>query len=226
MFSEMFYKLWDKGLIQLAVWETLYMTIIASLMAYIIGLPLGVLLTVTDSRGIRPVSWLNKLLGFIVNFFRSIPFVILMVAMLPAAKLIVGTALGNKALIVMLVIAAAPYVARMVESSLKEVNYGVIEAAQSMGAGNFQIITKVLLPEAKPSLILGAVISMVTILGYSAMASTIGGTGLGQVAIIYGHQRSNDDITWVCVFLTVIIVQIIQELGTRLARRTDKRIKE
>lgn len=226
MFSEMFYKLWDKGLIQLAVWETLYMTIIASLMAYIIGLPLGVLLTVTDSRGIRPVSWLNKLLGFIVNFFRSIPFVILMVAMLPAAKLIVGTALGNKALIVMLVIAAAPYVARMVESSLKEVNSGVIEAAQSMGAGNFQIITKVLLPEAKPSLILGAVISMVTILGYSAMASTIGGTGLGQVAIIYGHQRSNDDITWVCVFLTVIIVQIIQELGTRLARRTDKRIKE
>lgn len=226
MLSEMFYKLWDNGLIQLGVWETIYMTLIASAIAYAIGLPLGVVLTVTDDSGIHPVRWLNRALGLVVNFFRSIPFLILMVAMLPVAKLIVGKSLGNSAMIVMLVIAAAPYVARMVESSVKEVGAGVIEAAQSMGAGNFQIIWKVLLPEAKPSLILGAVISMVTILGYSAMASTIGGTGLGQIAIIYGHQRRNDDITWICVFLTVIIVQIIQEVGTHIARCTDKRAKK
>lgn len=226
MFSEMFYKLWDNGLIQMAIWETVYMTLISSVIAYIIGLPLGVVLTVTSDDGIHPIRWLNKLLSLVVNFFRSIPFIILMVALLPVAKLVVGTSLGNKAMIVMLVIAAAPYVARMVESSVKEVGAGVIEAAQSMGASNFQIIRKVLLPEAKPSLILGAVISMVTILSYSAMASTIGGTGLGQVAIIYGHQRSNSDITWICVFLTVIIVQIIQEVGTHIAHRTDKRIKQ
>ena len=128
-------------------------------------------------------------------------------------------------MIVMLVIAAAPYVARMVESSIKEVDAGVIEAAQSMGSNNLQIVTKVLLPEAKPSLIMGAVISMVTILGYSAMSATIGGTGLGQIAISYGHQRFNTDVKWVCVFLTVLIVQIIQELGAAIARRSDKRVK-
>ena len=226
MLSEMFYKLWNNGLIQLGVWETVYMTLLSSAAAYLIGLPLGVILTVTDREGIHPIPWLNRVLGLVVNFFRSIPFIILMVAMLPVAKWIVGTSLGNKAMIVMLIIAAAPYVARMVESSLKEVDAGVIEAAQSMGAGNFQIVWKVLLPEAKPSLILGAVISMVTILSYSAMASTIGGTGLGQIAIIYGHQRFNPDVTWICVFLTVLIVQIIQEAGTWIARRTDKRIRQ
>lgn len=225
MLSEMFFKLWDKGLIQLGIWETVYMTFISSFFAYLIGLPLGVILNVTDKNGIRPMPKLNKVLGFIVNFFRSIPFIILMVAMLPVAKFIVGTSLGNKAVIVMLVIAAAPYVARMAESSLNEVNAGVIEAAQSMGATNFEIVTKVLIPEAKPSLINGAAISIVTILGYSAMAATIGGTGLGQIAIIYGHQRSNGDITWICVFLTVIIVQVIQELGRYIAVKTDKRIK-
>ncbi len=223
MLSEMFYKLWANHLIQIGIWETVYMTFLSTAIAYLIGLPLGLILTVTDEGGIRPVRWLNRLLGFVVNFFRSIPFIILMVAMLPVARLIVGTALGNKAMIVMLVIAAAPYVARMVESSVKEVDAGVIEAANSMGANNLQIVLKVLLPEAKPSLILGAVISTVTILSYSAMASTIGGTGLGQIAIIYGHQRSNDDITWICVILTVIIVQIIQEVGNTIARRTDKR---
>ena len=185
MFSEMFQQLWDKGLIQLGVWETIYMTFISSFFAYVIGLPLGVILHITSKGGIHEMPKLNKILGFIVNFFRSIPFIILMVAMLPVSKAIVGTQLGNKAVIVMLVIAAAPYVARMVESSLKEVDAGVIEAAQSMGANNFEIITKVLIPEAKPSLITGAAISIVTILGYSAMAATIGGTGLGQIAIIY-----------------------------------------
>ena len=225
MLSEMFFKLWAKGLIQLGIFETLYMTVISSFFAYLIGLPLGIILSVTDQNGIRPTPWVNRILGFIVNFFRSIPFVILMVAMLPVAKFILGKSLGNGAVIVMLIIAAAPYVARMVEGSIKEVNAGVIEAAQSMGCTNFQIIMKVLLPEAKPALIHGAVISMVTILGYSAMAATIGGTGLGQIAIIYGHQRSNADITWICVFLTVIIVQVIQIVGTYIARKTDKRIK-
>ena len=225
MLSEMFFKLWAKGLIQLGIFETLYMTIISSFFAYLIGLPLGIILSITDQNGIRPTPWVNRILGFIVNFFRSIPFVILMVAMLPVAKFILGKSLGNGAVIVMLIIAAAPYVARMVEGSIKEVNAGVIEAAQSMGCTNFQIIMKVLLPEAKPALIHGAVISMVTILGYSAMAATIGGTGLGQIAIIYGHQRSNADITWICVFLTVIIVQVIQIVGTYIARKTDKRIK-
>ena len=225
MLSEMFYKLWNNGLIQLGIWETIYMTLISSAVAYLIGLPLGVILNVTDDGGIHPVKWLNRILGFVVNFFRSIPFIILMVAMLPVAKLIVGTALGNKAVIVMLIIAASPYVGRMVESSLKEVDAGIIEAAQSMGSNNFQIVFKVLLPEAKPALITGAVISMVTILGYSAMAATIGGTGLGQIAIIYGHQRSNDDITWICVLLMVVIVQVIQEVGTRIALKSDKRIR-
>ena len=226
MFSEMFYKLWNNGLIQLGIWETVYMTLISSAFAYLIGLPLGVILNVTDKKGIAPHPKLNSVLGFVVNFFRSIPFIILMVAMLPVAKFLVGTMIGNKAVIVMLIVAAAPYVARMEESSLNEVNVGVIEAAQSMGASNFEIICKVLVPEAKPALITGAAISVVTILGYSAMAATIGGTGLGQIAIIYGHQRSNDDITWICVFLIWIIVQVIQELGRYIAVKTDKRINK
>ena len=226
MLSEMFLDLWSNGILQRGIWETLYMTLLSTVIAYAIGLPLGVVLTVTDKGGLHPIPWLNRVLGVVVNFFRSIPFIILMVAMLPVAKLIVGTSLGNKAMIVMLIIAAAPYVARMVESSIKEVDGGVIEAAQSMGANNFEIVCKVLLPEAKPSLIMGAVISMVTILGYSAMSSTIGGTGLGQIAISYGHQRFNPDIKWICVFLTVIIVQIIQELGTAIAHRSDKRIRQ
>lgn len=225
MFSEMFYKLWDNGLIQMGIFETVYMTFIAAAFSYLIGLPLGVILSVTDQGGICPNRWVNRILGFVVNFFRSIPFVILMVAMLPVARFILGTSLGNGAVIVMLIIAAAPYVARMVESSIKEVGSGVIEAAQSMGCTNFQIITRVLLPEAKPSIFNGAIISTVTILGYSAMAATIGGTGLGQIAIIYGHQRSNGDITWICVLLTVAIVQLLQIFGNMLVRKTDKRIK-
>ena len=226
MFSDIFYKIWDAGLIQLGVWETIYLTLIPTVIAYLLGLPLGVLLCVTDKEGLHPLPVLNKILSVFVNIFRSIPFIILMVAMLPVAKFLVGTSLGNKAVIVTLVIAAAPYVARMVESSLKEVDAGVIEAAQAMGTSNFRIVTKVLIPEAKPSLIVGAVISTVTILGYSAMAATIGGTGLGQIAIIYGHQRSKPDVIWVCMILIVIIVQVIQEVGMLIARRTDKRIRK
>ncbi len=225
MFSDMFYQLMDKGIIQLGIWETIYMTLISTVVSYVIGLPLGLILCVTDKEGIHPVPWLNRIIGIVVNIFRSIPFIILMVAVLPAAKIIVGTSLGNKAMIVTLIIAAAPYVARMVESSVKEVNKGVIEAAQAMGTPSFKIVFKVLIPEAKPSLIVGSVISMVTILGYSAMAGTIGGTGLGQIAISYGYQRYKDDVIWVCVVLTIIIVQIIQEAGMLIARKTDKRIK-
>ena len=217
--------LWESGKLGLAIWETVYMTLLSTLISYLIGLPLGIVLTVTDKDGIRPIPVLNKILGFIVNIFRSMPFIVLMVAMLPVAKLVVGTSFGNRAMIVMLVIAAAPYVARMVESSIKEVGAGVIEAAESMGASHFKIIYKVLIPEAKPSLIIGAVISTVTILSYSAMASTIAGGGLGSIAILWGHQRSNDEVTWVCVALIVIIVQVIQELGMRLASKTDKRAK-
>ena len=179
----------------------------------------------TDKDGICPVLWLNRIVGFIVNIFRSIPFIILMVALLPVAKLVVGTSFGNKAMVVVLIIAAAPYVARMVESSIKEVDKGIIEAAQAMGTSTGKIITKVLIPEAKPSLIIGGVISMVTILSYSAMAATIGGGGLGQIAITYGYQRYNNDIIWICVVLTIIIVQIIQEAGAFIAHKTDKRIK-
>lgn len=226
MFSEMFIKLWENGNITLAVWETVYMTLVSTAFSYLFGLPLGILLSVTDDGGIKPVKWFNSTLGFIVNIFRSIPFIILLVALLPVAKLIVGKTTGNGAMIVMLVIAATPYIARMVESSIKEVGAGVIEAAQAMGTPTFKIITKVLIPEAKPSLIIGAVISTVTILGYSAMAATIAAGGLGGIAILYGHQRTNPDIIWVACILIVIIVQIIQTVGMRIAHKTDKRINK
>ena len=231
--SEMLVKLWDNGLLQMGVWETIYMTLLSTGFAYLFGLPMGVILWVTDKNGLPQVGKgkqmacriINCVLGFVVNFFRSIPCIILMVAMMPVARLILGKSLGNGSVIVTLIIAAAPYVARMVESSIKEVNAGIIEAAQAMGCTNAQIVLHVLLPEAKPSLIQGAVISTVTIFGYTALAATLGGTGLGQIAIIYGHQRSNGDITWLCVVLMVVIVQLIQLVGTFIARRTDKRIK-
>lgn len=219
-------QLIEKGVLQLGVFETIYMTFISAFFSYLFGLPLGVLLSITDKGGICPIPWLNKILGFVVNIFRSIPFVILMIAVLPAAKLIVGTSLGNKAMIVTLIIAAIPYVARMAESSIKEVDSGVIEAAQAMGTLSIKIVFKVLIPEAKPSLLVGAVISLVTILGYSAMAGTIGGGGLGMIAITYGYQRFQNNIVWICVLLTVIIVQLIQEVGTFIARKTDKRISK
>ena len=225
MNNDLLSQLIDKGILQLGVWETIYLTFISAFFAYLFGLPLGILLSITDKGGIRPIPWLNKILGFIVNIFRSIPFVILMIAVLPVAKVVVGTALGNKAMIVTLIIAAVPYVARMVESSIKEVESGVIEAAQAMGTSSIKIVFKVLIPEAKPSLLVGAVISLVTILGYSAMAGTIGGGGLGMIAINFGYQRFNDNVIWICVLLTVIIVQIIQEVGMLIARKTDKRIK-
>ncbi len=217
-------SLWSNGTFALGVWETLYMTILSTAIAYVIGLPVGVLLFITDKGGVKQNAVINKIVGIVVNILRSIPFIILMVAFLPVAKFIVGTSMGNAAMVVMLVIAAAPYVARMVESSLKEVNAGVVEAARSMGASTFQIVTKVLLPEAKPSLVIGAVISTVTVLGYSAMAATIGGGGLGKIAITLGYQRFKDGIIWTAVILTVLIVQLIQELGNLIVKKIDKRL--
>jgi len=225
-FSPTLVQLWEEGLIWTeGVLPTLYLTAISTVLAYIIGMPLGILLHYTSKDGIKPIAWLNKTLGIIVNILRSVPFIILMVALIPFARLIVGKSYGNSAMIVTLVIAAFPYIARMVESSIKEVDKGVIEAAQSMGISNFKLITKVLIPEAKPSLITGAVISTVTVLSYTAMASTISADGLGAIAIINGHQQMNNDVIWVCCLLIVIIVQVIQEIGMLISRKSDKRIR-
>lgn len=221
--SVLFSQLWADGGFWLGVWETLYMTITSAVFAYVIGLPLGVVLVITDRDGLTPVVWLNRILSILVNILRSIPFIILIVALIPFSRAILGTSIGNGAMILMLVVASAPYVARMVESSLKEVDKGVIEAARSMGANTFQIICKVYLPEAKPSLIVGAVISTVTILGYSAMSGTIAGGGLGALAVTQARPSNAQDVIWLCVALMVIIVQIIQEVGMFIARKTDKR---
>ena len=222
--SDLLIKLWQNGILQLGIWETIYMTLISTFFAYLIGLPVGLILRMTDRDGIHPIGWLNRTLGIIVNALRSIPFIILMVAMLPVAKAIVGTSLGNRAVIVTLVIAAAPYVARMVESAAKEVDAGVIEAALSMGASTLRIIWKVIIPEAKPALITGAVISTVTILGYSAMSGAVGGGGLGKLAIMYGYNRYQTDIMFITVVLLIVIVQVFQSFGNWATKRSDRRI--
>lgn len=206
-----------------SLWETLYMVIVSTAVSYLIGLPLGLLLVVTGKDGIRPMPALNAALGVIVNILRSIPFLILAVMITPMTRLIVGRAIGTTAMIVPLTVAAAPYVARMVESSIKEVPFGVIEAAQSMGASPWHIVWKVLVPEAKPSLMVGGAISIVTILGYSAMAGFIGGGGLGTIAVNYGYNRYQFDIMLVAVIIIVVVVQIVQTCGMWLARRLDKR---
>lgn len=203
--------------------ESLYMTFFSTLFAYLIGLPAGIALVVTDKDGIKPVYMVNKVLGTIVNLVRSVPFIILLLAILPFTRLLIGTTIGSTATVVPLVIAAAPFVARLVESSLKEVNSGVIEAAQSMGASTWQIISKVLIPEAKPSLLLGCAIAATTILSYSAMAGFTGGGGLGTIAINYGYYRYQTGIMMVTVLLLVLIVQVIQETGTKVSKKTDKR---
>ena len=205
--------------------ETVLMVVFSSAISYAIGIPLGILLIVTDKGGIRPNRGLNLVAGTVINLLRSIPFIILLIAVLPFTRLVVGTTLGWKAVVVPLVISAAPYVARMVESSLKEVDAGVIEAAKSMGADTRQIVWKVLLPESRPSLLLGAAISITTILGYTAMAGFTGGGGLGTIAINYGYYRYQTDIMLVTVVILIVIVQVIQEFFLRTARRTDKRIR-
>ena len=205
------------------IWETLYMTITSTALAYVLGIPIGVILFISDKNGIAENGVLNKVLGIIVNLLRSVPFIILLVAILPFTRFVVGTTIGATATIVPLVVTATPFVARMVESSLKEVNGGVVEAALSMGSSNIQIITKVLLPEAKPSLMVGSTIAITTILGYSAMAGFVGGGGLGAIAINYGYYRYQEDIMLITVILLVIVVQIFQEAGMRIASRIDKR---
>ncbi|MCD7992279.1 MAG: ABC transporter permease [Clostridia bacterium] len=207
------------------IWETIYMVFLSSALSYVIGIPLGIALVVTDKEGISPVPLFNKVLGLIINLLRSVPFIILLIMVLPITKLIVGKTIGSNATVVPLIIAAAPYIGRMVESSLKEVDAGVIEAAKSMGASTWQIIVKVLLPEAKPSLLVGAAISVTTILGYSAMAGFTGGGGLGDIAIRYGYHRYQTDMMMVTVVLLVIIVQLIQEVAMRMSRKSDKRIR-
>ena len=201
--------------------DTLYMTLVSTFFGYVLGLPLGILLAVTDKEGIRPNAPLYKILDVIVNILRSIPFLILLILVIPLTKLIVGQSYGSSATIVPLVIAAAPFIARMVESSLKEVEPGVIEAAVSMGAGTGTIIWKVLLAEARTSLLVGVTIAVGTILGYSAMAGTVGGGGLGDIAIRY--YRYQTDIMLVTIVILVVLVQILQGIGMMLSRKLDKR---
>lgn len=203
--------------------DTLYMTLASTLFGYIIGLPMGIVLTVTDKDGIRPNAAVYKVLDVLSNLLRSIPFIILLILLIPFTRFVVGRSYGSTATIVPLTIAAAPYIARMVESSLKEVDAGVIEAARSMGASDFQIVTRVMLVEARTSLIVGATISLGTILGYSAMAGTVGGGGLGDIAIRYGYTRWQTDIMVVTVVLLVILFQIFQTIGMKIANRLDRR---
>ena len=207
-------------------WQSIYMTVAITAISYLIGIPLGVFLVMSDKNGIHPMASLNWIVGGIVNILRSVPFLILMITIQPFTRMIVGTTIGTKAAIVALVVSAAPFVARMVEQSLLELDQGVIEAAQSMGASNMQIVTKVLLPESLPSLLNGVLVSATTILGYSAMAGFIGGGGLGDIAIRYGYNRYDSGTMLITVVLLVIMVQIIQSVGSRIAKRSDKRIND
>ena len=218
--------MWSEQIIMMlleGIKDTLYMTLTSTLIGYVIGLPMGILLTVTDKDGIHPNVAVYKVLDVIANLIRSVPFLILLIVLIPFTRFLIGRSYGPTATIVPLVIAAAPYIARMVESSLKEVDAGVIEAARSMGASNFTIVTKVMLVEARTSLIVGATISLGTILGYSAMAGTVGGGGLGDIAIRYGYTRWQTDIMVVTVILLVILFQIFQTIGMKLASNLDRR---
>ena len=199
------------------------MTLLSTLLSYVLCLPLGILLFVTDDGNLKPMRVLNRTLNVVVNILRSVPFIILMVALIPFMRLVVGTSIGPTAAVVALVIAAFPYVGRLVESSLREVDHGVVEAAMAMGASNLQIVTHVLVPEALPSLINGATIATTTILGYSAMAGAIGGGGLGDLAIKYGYIRYMYDVMMAAIVVLVVVVQIIQLAGDKSASHSDKR---
>ena len=213
------------SMLKTAIWETFYMVALSSLFAYVIGLPFGIILVVTDNDGIYPIPWLQKILGLVINLLRSVPFLILLFIVLPLSKIVIGTRIGSPAIVIPLTIAAAPYIARVVESSFREIDPGVIEAAKSMGASTWQIIWKVLFPESRPSLLLGAALAVTTILSYSAMAGFTGGGGLGAVAINYGYYRYEPGLMWIAVILLVVMVQIIQEIGTQLSKKGDKRIR-
>ena len=218
--------MWTKEVIQMilnGIWGTVYMTVLSTALGYLFGLPMGVLLAVTDKEGLMPNPAVYKVLDVISNIVRSVPFLILLIVLIPFTRLIIGQSYGSAATVVPLVAAAIPFIARMVESSVKEVDAGVVEAARAMGAGNFTIIRKVLLVEARTSLVAGATIAVGTILGYSAMAGTIGGGGLGDIAIRYGYYRYESGIMIVTVVLLVVLVQIFQTVGTAVASRIDKR---
>ncbi len=218
--------MWTDEIIQMIVKgirETLYMTLLSTLIGYVFGLPMGVLLAVTDKDGLTPNRFLYKVLDIVANIIRSIPFLILLILLIPFTRIIVGQSYGSGATVVPLVVAAVPFIARMVESSVKEVDHGVIEAARSMGANNITIIRKVLLVEARTSLITGSTIAIGTILGYSAMAGTIGGGGLGDIAVRYGYYRYQSDIMFVTVILLILLVQFFQTTGMAIASRLDKR---
>ena len=218
--------MWSSEIINMiivGIGQTLYMTLVSTALGYLFGLPMGVLLAVTDKDGLTPHPVLYKVLDAIANIVRSIPFLILLILLIPLTRAIVGKSYGSTATIVPLVVAAVPFIGRMVETSLKEVDAGVIEAARSMGASNFRIICKVLLVEARTSLIAGATLATGTILGYSAMSGTVGGGGLGDIAIRYGYYRYQVDIMIVTVILLIVLVQLFQTIGNFLASRLDKR---
>ena len=208
-------------------WDTFYSTVVATLFALVIGLPLGVLLVTGEPGGVRPLPrWVMRLLNGVINLLRSVPFLILMIIVIPLSRLIVGTSIGTVASIVPLVIASFPFVSRLVETSIREVDSGVVEAAQSMGATPFQIITKVMIPECLPGLISSMTTALTTILGYSAMSGVIGGGGLGKIALSYGYYRYQTNIMIVCVVLLVLMVQVFQTVGTAWATRSDKRLRK
>ena len=211
------------GLIPGGLWESIYMTLASCAAAYIIGLPLGLILVITAKDGIHPMPVVYRVLDVVVNLTRSFPFLILMIAVIPFTRFLVGTTIGNNATVVPLVIAAAPFVARLIEQSLLEVDKGVIEAAQSMGASTWQIMYKVYIPEARPSLVNGSAIAATTILGYSAMSGAVGGGGLGKLAIMYGYNRYQTDIMFATVVLLIIVVQLLQSFGDWATRKSDKR---
>lgn len=215
----------EKTILMLAVgtWDTIYMTLAATFFSYVFGMIMGVILITTRKGGITPHALIYSGLDIVVNLTRSFPFLILMIAVIPFTRFLVGTTIGNNATIVPLVLSAAPFVARLVEASLLEVDHGVIEAAQSMGASPWQIIARVMIPEARPSLINGSAVAAITILGYSAMAGAVGGGGLGKLAIMYGYNRYQTDIMIITVVLLIIIVQAFQSIGDWAARRSDKR---
>ena len=210
-----------------ATWESFYVTVLSTLLALVLGLPLGVLLVVGDKDGLLPLPrWFMAVLNFLINLLRSVPFLILMIMVQPLSQLVLGTTIGTTASIIPLVAASFPFVARLVETSLREVDGGVVEAAQSMGATPFQIITKVMIPESKPSLIANVTIALTTILSYNAMAGIIGGGGLGQIAINYGYYRYETLIMYAYTAVLVIMVQVFQSFGTWLAVRCDKRLRK
>ena len=216
-----------KNEIPVAIWETFYVTVLSTFFAVVIGLPLGVLLVVGEKNGVLPLPrWLMTVLNVLINLLRSVPFLILMIMVIPLSRLIVGTSIGTVATIVPLVVAAFPFVARLVETSLRELNPNIIEAAQSMGASPFQIIVKVMIPESVPSLLSNLTTALTTVLGYSAMSGAIGGGGLGKIAIDYGYYRFKYLVMLIAVVLLVVLVQIFQTVGTKLASKFDKRLKK